>query len=104
MTSKLIIATAVAILSLSTTAFAAGGDLPGAATARGATYGFDNTTLPENGSQGAVQSPNSLPPGFYNGTVQQLRADAATQWFAQQDERSRYAQSGQARSILAPRS
>ena len=89
MASKLLIATTVAVLSLATTAFAAGTG-----------YGFDNTTLPENGQNGAVQSPNSLPPGFYNGTPQQLRADAANRWFAQQATNYNYAQSRQA----APRS
>ncbi len=105
MKSKLMIATAVAVMSLATTAFAAGGDLAAPAPASAITsYGFDNTTLPENGSQGAVQSPNSLPPGFYNGTVQELRAEATTRWFAQQQSRSHYAQVNQAQPSRTPRS
>ena len=99
MTSKIFIATAIAVLSLATTAFAAegGGNLPGSGlSAPGFTTGLDNATLPENGSQGAVQSPNSLPPGFYNGTVQELQAQARDRWFASQAARYHYAQVRQA--------
>ena len=81
MASKLLVVTTVAALSLATTAFAAPYSV-----------GFDNTTLPENGQNGAVQSPNSLPPGFYNGTTQELRAQAQDRWFAQQAVANHYAQ------------
>ena len=85
MTSKLLVVATVAALSLATTAFAAP-----------YSTGFDNTTLPENGQNGAVESPNSLPPGFDNGTTQQRRADAADRWFAQQAASRHYAQLRQA--------
>ncbi len=84
MASKLLVAATVAALSLATTAFAAP-----------YSTGFDNTTLPENGQNGAVESPNSLPPGFYAGTTQQRRADAANRWFAQQAASQHYAQARQ---------
>ncbi len=42
-----------------------------------------NQTLPPNGRGGAV-SPNSLPPGFTNGTEQGQRALTLSHWFAAQ--------------------
>ena len=41
-------------------------------------------------------SANSVPPGFYSNTVQQLRADNANRYFAEQAARIHYAQSRQA--------
>ena len=87
MVSKLLVVSTVAALSLATTAFAA---------TPGYSAGFDNATLPENGQNGAVQSANSLPPGFDNGTTQQLYAQSVNRWFAQQGASRHYAQARQA--------
>ena len=97
MNIKIIIAVTIAGLSLATTAFAQGESTPGVAGgvySRTIAGGLDNTTLPENGSEGAVQSPNSLPPGFYDGTPQARYAQSTNQWFAQQAAH-RFAQSQQ---------
>ncbi len=42
-----------------------------------------NQTLPPNG-RGEAVSPNSLPPGFTNGTEQGLHAATLSRWFAGQ--------------------
>ena len=100
MTSKLMIAATVGMLSLATTAFAGQNSADQGSGGAAYTVGFDNTTLPENGSQGAVQSPNSLPPGFETGTVAELHAQSVDRWFASQAVRHHYAQAQQ----VAPRS
>ena len=111
MNTKILIAATVAAMSLATTAFAGGegaGDpfpyhTPGITSSggvdspanRGVTAAFDNTTLPENGAEGAVQTANSLPRGFENGTVAYMEAQSVNRWYAQQAEH-RFAQSHQA--------
>ncbi len=105
MNTKIIIAATVAALSLATTAFAQEGgrdtnvpsyNFSAAAPLRdtgsqGYEPGndrvhavFDNTTLPAVGSQGAVQTANSLPKGFEDGTVTFMQAQSVDRWFAQQ--------------------
>ena len=107
MNTKIIIAATVAALSLATTAFAQEGgrdnnvpsynySFSAAAPSRdtgsqGYEPGndrvhavFDNTTLPAVGSEGAVQTANSLPKGFENGTVAFTQAQSVDRWFAQQ--------------------
>ena len=115
MNTKIIIAATVAALSLATTAFAGEGqggyqattDSFSAATPSVQTGAqqypsdgtqviarFDNTTLPENGQNGAVQTANSLPRGFENGTLAFTQAQSINRWFAQQAEH-RFAQQQQ---------
>ena len=92
MSSKLMIAAAVATMSLATTAFAGQNSASDSAGGAGYTVGFDNATLPENGSQGAVQSANSLPPGFATGTVPYMQAQSVNRWYASQAARHHYAE------------
>ncbi len=40
--------------------------------------------LPENGSNGPVQTANSLPVGFEEGTVAYMQAQSINRWYAQQ--------------------
>ena len=122
MNTKLIIAATVAALSLATTAFAEGegnGDpfpVHTAAIASGPVAFARDTgsqqypaynpalswseasqvTLPPNGSQGPVQTANSLPSGFENGTVAYTEAQSVNRWFAQQADH-RFAMLGQRR-------
>ena len=121
MNTKLIIAT-VAALSLATTAFAAEGNgdpFPFRAptvTSPATQYVARDTgsqqyptpnpafsssfngapILPVNGSNGPVQTANSLPRGFENGTVAFVQAQSIDRWYAQQAEH-RFAQSAQRR-------
>ncbi len=82
MNTKLAIALSVAALSLATTAFAGEGH---GAPALSQTHAiFDNTTLPENGQNGPVQTANSLPRGFENGTAAYMTAQSVNRWYAQQ--------------------
>ena len=129
MNTKLIIIATVAALSLSTTAFAEGegnGDpfpfraqpqtayvaLPtSAATADVGSQQYPAANpalsfasngapiLPENGSNGPVQTANSLPVGFEEGTVPYMQAQSINRWYAQQADH-RFATSGR----YAPRS
>ncbi len=92
MTSKLMIAATVAMMSLATAAFAGQNSASDSGNGVGYTVGFDNATLPVNGSEGAVQSPNSLPPGFANGTVPYMQAQSVNRWFASQATRHHYAE------------
>ena len=115
MNTKIIIAATVAALSLATTAFAgegSGGGLSsaaptspytsglvadtGAAQYPGANPGLslgtlNNVTLPQNGQEGAVESPNSLPPGAMVGTPSYMYAQSVNRYFAQQAD-NRFAQ------------
>ena len=119
MNTKLIIVATVAALSLSTTAFAEGegnGD-PFPFRAQPQTAYMNATTadvgsqqypaanpalsfasngapiLPENGSNGPVQTANSLPVGFEQGTVAYMQAQSINRWYAQQADH-RFATSG----------
>ena len=87
MNTKIAIALSVAALSLATTAFAAEGT-PASVQPVAA---FDNSTLPENGQNGPVESANSLPRGFENGTAAYMTAQSVNRWYAQQAEH-RFAQ------------
>ena len=116
MNTKIVIAATVAALSLATTAFAGEGNgdpFPfrapassfsasspardtGSAQYQGYTLAqpsatFSNATLPENGQDGPVQTANSLPAGFANGTAAYMTAQSTDRWFAQQAEH-RFAQ------------
>ena len=116
MNTKIIIAVTVAALSLATTAFAQseGGSaqafpvptstFSSSAQQRnngwqqyqaydaGQTHAvFDNTVLPSLGQNGAVQTANSLPKGFEDGTPQFMEAQSINRWFAQQADH-RFAQ------------
>ena len=112
MNTKLIIIATVAVLSLSTTAFAEGegnGDpfpfraQPQTAYVTGSVATADVGSqqypaanpalsfasngapiLPENGSNGPVQTANSLPLGFEQGTVAYMQAESINRWYAQQ--------------------
>ncbi len=109
MNTKLVIAVTVAALSLATTAFAGeGGNSPampngydngqGTSNQSQVVSRFDNTVLPANGAEGAVQTANSLPKGAMDGTGPELYARSVTQWFAQQaDHRFALRQPRQAR-------
>jgi hypothetical protein len=121
MNTKIMIVATVAALTLATTAFAgegAGDPFPFRAPTTPVTvtatrdvgsnqYPAFNPalstpelaqeTLPENGQQGPVETANSLPKGFMDGTVAYMQAQRTDQWFAQQAEH-RFAQS-QARRL-----
>ncbi len=109
MNTKIMIAATVAALSLATTAFAGEGGSPEqqftAAQVQANSSGFagetgsqqyptasaarsfqplGEPTLPENGQNGAVQTANSLPAGFENGTVAYAQAQSVDRWYAQQ--------------------
>ena len=108
MNTKLIIIATVAALSLSTTAFAEGegnGDpfpfraqpqtayVSATADVGSQQYPAANPALsfasngaailPENGSNGPVQTANSLPAGFEQGTVAYMQAQSINRWYAQ---------------------
>ena len=96
MHTKIIIAATIAGLSLATTAFAGEGNgdpfgyHPGlvtvddsAGSSTQAHAAFDNTTLPENGSNGIVESPNALPRGALVGTAPYEQAQSVNRWLAQ---------------------
>ncbi len=84
MNTKLAIALSVAALSLATTAFAGEGH---GAPALSQTHAiFDNTTLPENGQNGPVQTANSLPRGFEQGTVTYAQAMSVRNWMVAHNE------------------
>ena len=111
MHTKIVIAATVAALSLATTAFAAegaGDPFPfSAATAPAQVTAARDTgsaqypaynpalswsesaqmTLAPNGSEGAVQTANSLPTGAMEGTVTYMQAQSVNTWVAQQAER-----------------
>ena len=115
MNSKIMIAATVAALSLATTAFAGEGDRnsldqftvqqansSGVGGATGAAqYPAPNPALSfaplgmpvfqENGQNRPVQTANSLPVGFENGTVAYTQAQSINRWYAQQAEH-RFAQ------------
>ncbi len=116
MNTKIIIAVTVAALSLATTAFAeseggtaqvfpvptgtfsASVPLRDTGSQQYQAYGagqtravFDNTVLPSLGQNGAVQTANSLPKGFEDGTPQFMEAQSINRWFAQQADH-RFAQ------------
>ena len=112
MNTKIIIAATVAALSLATTAFAQEGGqdrtsvtygvsaAPPASDTGSQAYQagnggvravFDNTALPALGAQATVQTANSLPKGFEDGTVDYTQAQSVNRWFAQQAEH-RFAQ------------
>ena len=115
MNTKIIIAATVAALSLATTAFAGeGGNGPFPSAGAVSTYsagqvadtgseqypaanprfnltGLNNATLPENGQNGAVESPSSLPRGAMDGTPGMRYAQSVDRYFAQQGDR-RFAQ------------
>jgi hypothetical protein len=120
--TKLLIAAAAAALSLATTAFAAEGNgdpFPFRApaspvavtTARdtgAAQYPAYNPrlswsessqlTLPENGSNGPVETANSLPRGAMDGTAAFMQAQSVNRWFAMQADH-RFAQASQRRQV-----
>jgi hypothetical protein len=48
-------------------------------------FAAGDAVLPTNGSQGVVQTANSLPPGFENGTVPYEQAASVQRYLAQQD-------------------
>ena len=114
MHTKIIIAATVAALSLATTAFAAEGEGRGQAfptdsfadstplsnTGSSQYQGystnqtivrFDNTVLRENGQNRPVESANSLPRGFADGTDSARYAQSVDRYFAQQADH-RFAQ------------
>jgi hypothetical protein len=123
MNSKIMIAATVAALSLTTAAFAGEGKgdpfpfhAQFAAPARTSAYPADTGSnaypapnqalsfpqtgealLPSYGSEGAVQTANSLPANFEVGTVAYAQAQSVKRWFAQQDTNRRFAQMHQAR-------
>lgn len=122
MNTKIIIVATVAALTLATTAFAgegAGDPFPfrapatpayvtsfsrdvGASQYPAADPALSSTslaqaTLPENGQQGPVETANSLPRGFEDGTVAYMQAQRTDRWFAQQAEH-RFAQAQARRS------
>jgi hypothetical protein len=78
MVSKMLIVAAVASLSFGGVAFA---------------DGLWNDTAPTYGGNSAVVSPNSMPPGFNDGTPQAYHAQAVEQWFASQGY-PRFAENG----------
>jgi hypothetical protein len=108
MNTKIIIAATVAALSLATTAFAGEGGRPEPFTgtlgqANSSSFVADTgsqqyptpnpafsfqplgePTLPENGQNGPVQTADSLPRGFENGTVAFTQAQSVERWYAQQ--------------------
>ena len=118
MNTKIMIAVTVAAFSLATTAFAAGEggndrlqapapQFQAAASGWSADTGsqqypapnpalsvapFGEPTLPENGQNGPVQTANSLPVGFENGTAAYQYAQSVNRFFAQQADH-RFAQS-----------
>jgi hypothetical protein len=69
MVSKLLAATVIASLSLAPAAFATG---------------LWNDTVPGVSGNSIGASPNSLPPGFENGTVQGNQAQSLDRWYAGQ--------------------
>lgn len=95
MNTKIIIAATVAALSLATTAFAGEGNGSFSADVGSQHYpaevqalSFNGVpTLPENGQNGAVQTANSLPVGFENGTVNYTQAQSVQRWYAQAADR-----------------
>ena len=94
MNTKIIIAATVAAMSLATTAFAAGEGRGGPTPAAQTTYyaaGLNNATLPEDGQNGAVESPNSVPKGAMVGTEAYRYAQSVDRYFAQQADH-RFAQ------------
>ena len=114
MNTKIMIAATVAALSLATTAFAGEGgrnDLaqftsPQAQLATNGVqrdtgdqqypapnpaYSFSESSIPsvfENGQNRPVQTANSLPRGFENGTPEYMEAQSLNRWYAQQAGRS----------------
>ena len=73
--------------------YGAGASLPGVQTGseqyQGYTPGqpviaFNNATLPANGQNGPVQTANSLPRGFEDGTPTYMEAQSVNRWFAMQ--------------------
>jgi hypothetical protein len=106
MKSKIMIAATIAALSLTTVAFA---QTPSSSQAAGFpadvgsnAYPVPNPALsfaplgmpilPVYGSEGAVQTANSLPSNFTVGTVAYAQGEHVKQWFAQQDTNRRVAQ------------
>ena len=114
MHTKIMIAATVAALSLATTAFAAEGGrgdvapFPAAPAQTGTSFGsapdvgnqayptpnpafsFAQTSMPsvfENGQNRPVQTANSLPAGFENGTPEYMEAQSLNRWYAQQAQR-----------------
>ncbi len=69
MVSKLLAATVVASPSLAPSAFA---------------IGLWNDTVPAVSGSDEGASPNALPPGFENGTMQGYQAQSLDHWFASQ--------------------
>ena len=98
MNTKIVIALSIAALSLATTAFAEGegSGQPGLAQSQAyftqqPVVTFDNTVLPSLSHSGAVQTANSLPRGFENGTVEFTQAQLLNRYEAQRSA-NRYAQ------------
>jgi hypothetical protein len=115
MNTKIMIVTAVAALSLATTAFAGEGQrsdqfVTGTQVANSSGspaetgnqqypaanpalsfQSLGEPTLPENGQNGPVQTANGLPVGFENGTQAYEQAQSVDRWYAQQGD-YRYAQ------------
>ncbi len=91
MNTKIIIAATVAALSLASTAFAGEGggydQSPAPAGRQFSFGGLDNTTLPENGQNGSVESPNAVPPGAMAGTPAYMYAQSVERYYAQQADR-----------------
>ncbi len=108
MNTKLIIAATVAALSLATTAFAQGESqdafrVPGQTTYAaptadtgsqqypapsviGEVTALNNAIVAPNGSEGAVESANSLPTDAMVGTAQYMYTQSVNQYFAQQEQ------------------
>jgi hypothetical protein len=73
MISKILAATATVSLGLA-----------GAASTANAQTALWNDTAPQRGYHGEVVSPNSLPPGFSDGTEEGNHAQAVRRWFSSQ--------------------
>ena len=94
MNYKTLIAAALLSLSVASSAFAGGegrgasltpayGSAGSTQSANGTVFRFDNTTIPENGQNGPVESPNSLPKGAMDGTGAVRYAQSVDRYFAQ---------------------
>ena len=99
MNTKIIIAVTVAALSLATTAFAAdtGSQQYPAPNPALSFAPQGDPVLMENGQNRPVETANSLPRGFENGTADYRDAQSVNQWFAQQADH-RFAQAHPASS------
>jgi hypothetical protein len=72
MTSKFLIAVAAVGLSFASATYANA-------------EGLWNATAPSTGQEGGVVSPNSMPPGFMNGTEAALHEQTLARWYNSQN-------------------